>query len=349
MYIDRNGWIGLGSQDMPFAAKFGIEDATRMVLDFIALNPHLPFIFDTYQLAYQLGVSRKDLFALTRHASAHYRNITLKKKNGDYRTIHAPDTTLKSVQHTILRTVLRHPASRYATAYVRGRSLTDNASPHVGKRYILKLDITDFFGSIRFDQVYSAAFNTRYFPKQIGVMLTTLCCYRDVLPQGAPTSPALSNLVMKNFDENLGAWCEKRGITYTRYCDDMTFSGDCSLYPVYQKVKNMLRDTAFELNERKTHFITNAARQSVTGLTVNEKVAVSSDYKRRLRQEVHYLLKYGAADCLARLGDTETSPETYFNRLVGRLRFVLQIEPDNAYFRRALGDICNSIYSIFKT
>ena len=67
---------------------------------------------------------------------------------------------------------------------------------------MLKMDLSDFFGSIRFDMVYSAAFNTKFFPKQIGTVLTTLCCKDDALPQGAPTSPAISNLVMKQFDDN---------------------------------------------------------------------------------------------------------------------------------------------------
>lgn len=142
---------------------------------------------------------------------------------------------------------------------------------------MLKLDIADFFGSIRFDQVYSAAFNTRYFPRQIGVMLATLCCRKDALPQGAPTSPALSNVVMRHFDQSIGRWCERRGISYTRYCDDMTFSSDKPLFVVYQKAKTILEEMGFELNEKKTRFVTNANRQSVTGLTVNEKVAVSGE------------------------------------------------------------------------
>ena len=149
------------------------------------------------------------------------------------------------------------------------------------KKNLLKLDITDFFGSISFEQVLCAAFNTRYVSKQVGFLLTSLCCKNDALPQGSPTSPALSNIVMRRFDDQIGRWCNQRQITYTRYCDDMTFSADRPLYGVYKKVKTMLREMGFELNESKTHFISNADRQTVTGLVVNEKLSIPSSYKRK--------------------------------------------------------------------
>ncbi len=86
-----------------------------------------------------------------------------------------------------------------------------------------------FFGSITYLQVISSAFNSKMYPAQIGAILTSLCCKDDVLPQGAPTSSALSNIVMKNFDDILGNWCREKYITYTRYCDDLTFSADIPL------------------------------------------------------------------------------------------------------------------------
>lgn len=327
--------------DMAFVKKFGIAAATEMVLDYKSVQP-LPFIYDTHQLADYFKIGRRKLFYYAKNADTQYRAITVKKKNGGVRQLYAPSTELRALQTKILRRILvKLPISKYATAYAKGRTLYENAAPHTGKRYLLKLDITDFFGSIRFEQVYSAAFHTRYFPKQIGVMLTALCCREDVLPQGAPTSPALSNLVMRNFDDAVGKWCAARGIAYTRYCDDMTFSADVPLYAVYQKVTAMLRDMGFVLNERKTRFVTNTVRQSVTGLTVNEKVSVSTDYKRRLRQEVYYALKFGLANSILHANRTEftehgvPNPERYRQYLTGRLSFVLQIEPQNEWFRAA--------------
>lgn len=313
-----------------------------MALDFKAQH-NIPFIYDTHQLARELGVNVKNLWLSAKKCDSMYRPITVKKKNGGIRKLNAPQSQLRNIQRLILTKILyRLPVSEFATAYIRGKELKQNAHPHTNKKYVLKMDITDFFGSIRFEQIYAAAFNTRYFPKQIGMLLTTLCCLNDVLPQGAATSPALSNLVMKNFDENVGSWCRKRGIAYTRYCDDITFSSDKPLYHVFVKTKTMLEDMGFEINKKKTHFITSSARQSVTGLTVNDKVAVPKEYKRRLRQEVYYALKYGLAESILHSDKNEHiknyAPDTltYYKSLVGKMQYVLQIEPDNKWFKDAL-------------
>ena len=121
----------------------------------------------------------------------------------------------------------------------------------------------------------------------------------------------------------------------------MTFSSDRPLYAVYRKAKTMLEQTGFRLNKGKTRFITNANRQSVTGLTVNAKVSVSRDYKRKLRQEVHYVLKFGLAEHILRSVPGALTEEglpnagKYYRSLLGRVGYVLQIEPENAWFRNA--------------
>ena len=107
------------------------------------------------------------------------------------------------------------------------------------------------------------------------------------LPQGAPTSPTISNIIMKDFDNAVGQWCEENKISYTRYCDDLTFSADIPLQNLHFKVCDMLNRWGFEVNESKTKFISNASCQRVTGLTVNEKVTIPKEYKRNLRQEIH--------------------------------------------------------------
>lgn len=340
MIVKENS-IAFEKCDMNFVKKFGILEATDMVRNFIS-NHKTPFIFDTYQLADLLRMPRKKLFNITKNTQKYYRSITLKKKNGKLRVLNAPNSVLKSIQQIILHRILdKIPASDYATAYVKGKDISDNARAHVGKKYILKMDITDFFGSIYFEDILKAVFNTSLFPLQIGAMLTTLCTHNDVLPQGAPTSPALSNIVMRNFDNNIGAWCKKNAVTYTRYCDDMTFSSDKPLYNVYVKARKMLEGMGFEVNEEKTRFVTNVSRQTVTGLTVNEKLSVTSDYKRKLRQEIHYACKFGLADALSRQNNPKIrDAEHYRNSLLGTIRFVLQIEPQNAWFRDAFYRIC---------
>lgn len=338
----RKSYIHFQKCDIPFVAKYGLQEATDMVYAFRDEHGNLPFIADTYQLAAFFGLNRRDLFRAVRLADEAYRAVTIPKSGGGGRVLHPPTGWLKTMQHRILHHILYAlPVSPHAAAYVPGRRLTDNAAPHTGKRYLLKMDITDFFGSIRFEQVYTTVFNTRHFPRQVGAMLTTLCCRHDVLPQGAPTSPALSNLVMKRFDDHMGEWCQKRGIAYTRYCDDMTFSGDRPLYPAYARAKKLLEDMGFDINEKKTRFISCGNRQSVTGLTVNDRVTVNRDYKRRLRQEVHYALTYGMEDAWRRAdyGRVTGSPDQYRNRLLGQLGYVLQIEPNNRWFQDALRDL----------
>ena len=335
------------SSDAEFVKKFGLFEAAKMVLDYKSQNK-LPFIYDTYQLAVFLGIKRKEIFEISKNINKYYCPFEIKKKNGKLRQLYAPIGKLKSCQTIINRRILEKlPVAKYATAYQKGSKISKNAAPHIGKRYLLKLDITDFFNSISFEQVYSAAFNTRYFPKQIGVLLTELCCRNDSLVQGAPTSPTLSNIVMRNFDNNIGQWCQNRNIAYTRYCDDMTFSSDTPLCPVFKRVTDMLESMGFELNEKKTKFINSNKRQSVTGLTVNKKLSVSADYKRKLRQEVYYALKYGLADSIQHSGNYRLLmngiPNTkhYFNQLRGKIAFVLQIEPDNKWFYEAKNKLDN--------
>lgn len=333
--------VSFEGQDMHFLKKYGLLKAARMVKKHYKKHS-TPFINDTYQLANELRIFHKDVFKLSKNARKHYNLIMLRKKNGGLRYIHSPDTSLKNAQRRILKSILSNiKISPYATAYVTGKNLKDNATPHINHKYLLKMDITDFFGSITYLQVISSAFNANRFPVQIGAILTSLCCLDDVLPQGAPTSPALSNIVMKKFDDIIGDWCKKRNISYSRYCDDLTFSADIPLYNVYVKVKDMLEKRGFEVNEEKTKFITNSANQRVTGLTVNEKVSIPHDYKKELRQEVYYAIKYGLADSIIKGNKTRyinhgaPNVHSYFSHLKGKMFYVLQIEPENKWFANA--------------
>lgn len=342
--IIRNGTIEFGHGDMHFVEKVGLSEAIEMVLDFKSQNK-IPFVYDTYQLADLLMIRRKDLFSLSKNADYFYTYATIKKRDGSKRILCVPDAYLKSVQRTILSTILsKLSVSEYATAYRKGCKLQSNAQPHCGKKYLLKMDICNFFDNITFMKVYSSVFNTRHFPKQVGVMLTQLCCRNDVLPQGAPTSPAISNLVMKSFDDTFGAWCLRHNLSYTRYCDDITVSGDIPLHNVYLKASEMLHKMGFEVNKRKTHFVKYTDRQSVTGLTVNECIRVDSKYKKQLRQDIYYTLKFDVVSAMKRSlsfefdenEDIDSAVIKYLNSLIGKTAYVLQIEPDNEYFKKSL-------------
>ena len=144
---------------------------------------------------------------------------------------------------------------------------------------------------------------------------------------------------MTEFDEYMGSWCRRRGVTYTRYSDDLTFSSDKPLYPVYLRAKEKLEKMGFEINDSKTHFLTSHTRQQVTGIVVNEKINIPSEYRRKLRQEIHYVLQYGAESAFSRVREKEDiDAETarhYLLALLGRTDYVLQVRRDDAFFKDA--------------
>ena len=295
-----------------------------------------------------LGVSVKTLYSVSHALDKHYHRKTLQKDNGETRTLYVPSDELKHIQRRIADVLLsRADISPYATAYRFGCVPSANALPHVGRPVLLKLDIRHFFDSIIYPAVKRSAFPADVYSEPIRILLSLLCTYKGVLPQGAPSSPAVSNLILKEFDNTVGPWCDRRGITYTRYCDDMTFSGDFDPAAVTDFVKTELLRRGFFLNEKKTKTVRNGQRKTVTGYVVNEKLNAPADYRRRLRQEMHYCMKYGLASHLERIG-SDASPGKYAASLLGRVNFVLSADPRSGEFlayRAWLADAVRSLPS----
>lgn len=288
------------------------------------------------------------LYAVSNHIEKHYHPAVIKKRDGSERHLLVPDRLLMKIQKNILHHILDQlPVSSYATAYRKGSGILNNASRHTGSKKLLKLDIKNFFDNILFPRVYQYAFPTIYFPPAVGTLLTNLCCYRDRLPQGAPTSAAISNLVMKPFDEYMGTWCEARGICYSRYCDDMTFSGDFDEGEVIRKAGGFLRALGFELNRKKTNVVSCHKRQMVTGIVVNSRPQVSKDTRRNLRRDIYYCLRFGVEEHLKTSGDTKYLPlgadgiRRYRLSLLGRVNYLLQVNPQDAYFINARRRLLN--------
>ena len=278
-----------------------------------------------------LGFSAKTLYALSNNIEKHYHNVFIMKRDGNKRKLSVPDLILKNVQKSIADKILtQYPISKYAKAYKPGSSIQQNARLHVGKKKILKLDIENFFDSILYSQVKNIVFFEEKFSENIRVLLTMLCYYKDVLPQGAPTSPAITNIIMYDFDERVGAYCQSKNIAFTRYCDDMTFSGDFDESDIILFVKNELLKLGLFLKERKTAVIPASKRQTVTGIVVNEKVNITKEYKKAIRQEMYYIKKFGLEEHLERLN--EPDKQKYILSLKGRIAFVLQTIPDDHEF-----------------
>ncbi|MBR2928738.1 MAG: RNA-directed DNA polymerase [Oscillospiraceae bacterium] len=280
-------------------------------------------------LEQDLGFSARTLYAVSNNLTKHYHETKLPKKSGGFRKLSVPDQVLKAMQKRITEVLLIYmPVSRYAMAYRFGSSTIQNARYHVGKQIVLKLDILHFFDSIRYSDVKDKAFPTAIYEEPLRILLTMLCYHKDALPQGAPSSPAITNIILYEFDEQIGQWCRERNITYTRYCDDMTFSGDFDPAEVICLVRQELKKLGFLLNEQKTRIQRPGQQQTVTGIVVNEKLSIPSDYRRKLRQELYYCRKFGMQEHLQRTG-SEISADTYRRQLMGKINYVLQLTPDD--------------------
>ncbi len=266
----------------------------------------------------------KEIYSISNRIENNYNIFKIKKNSGGYRTIYEPNSILKHIQRQILINLLEsEKISEYAKAYKKGTSIKDNAIKHVGKKIILKLDIEDFFNNISFLNIYRSCFNENRYPKDIGVLLTSLVTYEGYLPQGASTSAYISNLVMKDFDEKIGSWCKERNIDYTRYSDDMTFSGKFDSKEVIKYVRKHLYKLGLKLNNKKIHVVNSSCCQSVTGIVVNEKVQVASKYRKKIRQDIFYIKKYGLDSHLNKINIKDK--KKYMNTLYGKILYVLQI------------------------
>lgn len=292
--------------------------------------------YDEFLLSFNL-VKTKDikkykntLYYLSNNIDGNYIEYEIPKKSGGMRKIYEPSPLLKSVQRNILCNILEEKRlSSYAKAYRKNMSIIDNAVVHVRKKVILKLDIKNFFDSITYKMVYNSCFNETLYPKPIGILLTELCTYRGILPQGAVTSSFISNVIMREFDEIIGLYCKNNDISYTRYSDDMTFSGDFNTSEAIKFVKLELNKMGLKLNDKKIRVINNNKRQVVTGIIVNEKVNIAREYKRKIRMDMYYIKKYGIDEHLRKID--MNNKIKYINTLIGKINFVLLVNPSHEF------------------
>jgi RNA-directed DNA polymerase len=246
------------------------------------------------ELAARLGVDPARLRAI----KPGYHEFTIPKRSGGTRKLSAPDPELKALQRLILHRLLRrlkaHPA---AMGFERGRSIVTNACVHAGRPVIVKMDIKDFFTatSEKKVQAYFAAIGWN---KEAAKLLAGLCCHRGCLPQGAPTSPRLSNLINRKLDTRLEALASKMGASYTRYADDLTFSfARDERKPIHELIgltRVILEEHGYELHlHKKLQIRRQYEQQRVTGLVVNAGVALPRKVRRWLRAVEHRASKGG--------------------------------------------------------
>ncbi len=273
----------------------------------------LPVLATPAELATALGLSIPHLRWLAFHtevaARVHYISFTVPKRSGGVRTLSAPHRKLATAQQWILRQILdRLPVTAAAQGFIAGRSILTNARQHAGRTVVVNLDLEGFFPTITFPRVRSVFQRLGYSPAiaTILALLCTECPRRQVeydgkpyhvatgprgLPQGACTSPALSNQVASRLDRRLGGLAAKLGLAYTRYADDLTFSGDAAFNErvgyLMARVRQLAEAEGFAVNEKKSRVLRRNAAQAVTGLVVNDRPGVPRAEVRRVRAILH--------------------------------------------------------------
>jgi len=276
----------------------------------------------------------------------HYTHRWVPRTQGPPRLLASPKPKLKAIQHSILRGILdRVPMHEAAHGFRSGRSIRTFAEPHVGQACVLRADLADFFPSIRFGRV-AAFFETAGYPAPVAAALAGLCCHsaprvlvrearlparlasvmqRPHLPQGAPTSPALSNAIAFRLDRRLAGLATAAGARYTRYADDLAFSGGDEVRRCARRfldrVAEIVLDEGFALNYRKTRVMPSCLRQRIAGVVVNERTNTVRPLYDELKAILHRWETRGWNACA---GDDPVFAE----RLRGRIAALSMLNPE---------------------
>ena len=287
----------------------------------------VPFIMNTYHLSNILGIKWKNFKNIISNSDKLYYDFKISKKAGGKRTISMPNKELlivqKKIQEKILNNITIHDN---AYGFVKNRSIIDNAKKHLNKQMILNIDLKDFFPSIHRGRVFYIFKNICKYDNDTSYCLTKLTTYKNSVPQGAPTSPSISNIVAFMLDVRLSKIADKFNINYTRYADDITFSGkqESINNSLLKIVNEVIEECGFNINKKKTRFASYAGRQEVTGLIVNNnKISIPIDYIKKIRQELYYVKKYGLKEHREKVGFKN---KYYKDHILGKILFVRQVD-----------------------
>lgn len=309
---------------------------------------------DIASLAEYFQVSPKLLGAMVFRTTGFYRQFSIPKRNGTTRTILAPNGHLLKIQRRIKNDLLDPmPIHRAVHGYVKGRSVVSNATPHLRQRTILKLDIRNFFPSIRLEDVVGVfkekvivssyvtvrGFQSLVCSDEICEYFAKLCTLFGGLPQGAATSPALSNLYMLELDFELDAIATNNGLQYTRYADDLCFSASSIGQPVIAGLVDAVERKGFRINKKKTRILRWQERKIVTGIAINGgRLRLPKSMRRELRLVYHqFVVK--ADELRGTLPEREF--ERRLNSLMGRLHYWRYIEKDNEFAHTAIAKLAS--------
>ena len=289
------------------------------------------------ELADFLMISRKKLSYIlyVKGVDNLYTSFDIPKKNGDLRHIHAPKRELKFIQKRLADALYTYHKDillknninpNISHAFQKGKSFITNASIHRNKRFVINLDLENFFDCFHFGRVRGYFLKNHNFqlPVEVATVIAQLTCYQGVLPQGAPSSPIITNLICNIFDMRLSKLAKKYRLNYTRYADDLTFSTNDSKFlkvqsMFFEELEKEIENAGFKINAKKTRIQYRDSRQEVTGIIVNKKLHVNRDYYKKTRAMAHHLYKTGEYSI-------EEGVQGTISQLEGRFSFINQLE-----------------------
>ena len=313
------------------------------------LNNHqLPEISDATGLANAMGISISELrfLSYSRKTSTvnHYKRFQIPKKTGGVRTISAPMPRLKRSQYWLLENILQKiNIHEVAHGFVPERSIVTNAKPHVGADIVINMDLKDFFPSINYQRI-KGVFKSIGYSGQVATIMALLCSEPEMdeleldgttyycakgerkLPQGAPTSPAITNILCWRLDLRIKGAIEKLGFTYTRYADDLTFSASNEsakdLQKLIWRVKSIIKDEGFELHPDKTRVMRKGNRKEVTGIVVNDKLSLDRKTLKNFRATLFQIEKDGLE------GKSWGHSDNLFAAIRGYAHYIAMVDPE---------------------
>ncbi|HCK7256245.1 retron St85 family RNA-directed DNA polymerase [Enterobacter bugandensis] len=298
-------------------------------LDYIKTleSRNIPVIFEVEHLSKLIGIKYPEINDIVFGTKSFYREFKIPKKKGGYRKISSPYPSLRKCQTWIHEKLLYSLRThKNAFAYKKGKSIIDNAEQHLNNHFLLKIDIKDFFPSIPINWVIKL-FDSLGYAKNVSYALASLCCLDGCLPQGGITSPSLSNILLYPLDERLSKLALKFNLKYSRYADDMVFSGEAIPSKFISYVTDIIESYGFILNKEKTKLLNNTKQKIVTGIDVSkDKLQLPRKTRREIRKTMHYIKKYGI---FSHIDNEKIKDPNYIKSLEGKIRFWLQVEPDN--------------------
>ncbi len=311
--------------------------------DFLKITGHnelASFLGLTYQALAKIIYKTDDAYK--------YHQFQIPKKNGGHRQIASPAKKLKAIQVKLKDVFYEiYPTKPAAHGFANKKSIVTNAEQHLDKKSIFNIDLSDFFGSIHFGRIRnlfkSSPFN---FNNTVSTILAQICCFNNALPQGAPTSPILSNMIAWKLDSQLQHLAKITNCTYTRYADDISFSFTCNKWRLPEEIviirdnegspgnalTHIIEDNGFNINYEKVRLCSNLSRMEVTGLTVNEFPNVRRQYVRQLSSMLNAWRKYGYELAEKEFNEkydlrhrASEKPKSYLYVIKGKLSFLRSV------------------------